>query len=261
MWSPALRNSAKTRLYWKLRLREVTQGADYSATFSRWQTQIQVHDPSFAFPYLAITLPEESIRTEFYKATDAFRKCQKNSRPLRMRTYEELLEKYEKDMNSTTMSESRRKAKIVRDTIDGEVLRTKFRDIRCIMRPSTSASLSKLLIPRRANAQQPDSTEIYNLLQNTAEEDCLVWETVVERDQLERHLLDYNRVSFRAAAESPCGHGVIHDAITFSSISPASVQQLAGQVPADWHQDDGDLKISRLFCSPRQRSSDWRNSI
>ena len=158
-----------------------------------------------------------------------------------MRTYEELLEKYEEDMNSTTMSESRRKAKIVRDTIDGEVLRTKFRDIRRIMRPSTSASLSKLLIPRRADAQQPDSTEIYNLLQNTAEED-LVWETVVERDQLERHLLDYNRDSFRAAAESPCGHGIIHDAITFSSISPASVQLLAGQVPADWHQDDGDLK-------------------
>ena len=82
MWSPALRNSAKTRLYWKLRLREVTQGADYSATFSRWQTQIQAHDPSYAFPYLAITLPEESIRTEFNKATEAFRKCQKNSRPL-----------------------------------------------------------------------------------------------------------------------------------------------------------------------------------
>ena len=74
---------------------------------------------------------------------EAFRKCQKNSRPLRMKTYEELLEKYEEDLNSNTMSESRRKAKIVRDTIDGEVLRTKFRDIRRIMRPRTSSSLSQ----------------------------------------------------------------------------------------------------------------------
>ena len=64
----------------------------------------------------------------------------------------------------------------------------------------------------------------------------------MERDQLERHLLDCNRDSFRAASESPCGHGVNHDSITFSSLSPASVKSLAGKVPADWHNDNDELR-------------------
>jgi hypothetical protein len=33
-WSPTLRNLAIVRLYWKLRLREVQEDKDYSATFS-----------------------------------------------------------------------------------------------------------------------------------------------------------------------------------------------------------------------------------
>ena len=34
-WSPQLRNLAFLRLYWKLWLREVQQGKNYSATFMR----------------------------------------------------------------------------------------------------------------------------------------------------------------------------------------------------------------------------------
>ena len=35
-------------------------------------------------------------------------------------------------------------------------------------------------------------------------------------------MLTCNREALRAAAESPCGHGVIHDALTFASLSPES---------------------------------------
>jgi hypothetical protein len=61
---------------------------------------------------------------------------------------------------------------------------------------------------------------------------------VVERDKLEQHLLDYNRDSFRAASESPLGHGVIYDALTFSSLSPSSIGLLDGEVPQESHKDD-----------------------
>lgn len=71
-WFPTLRNLAKTRLYWKLCLREAVQGADYSTMFPRWQTQIQVHDPLFVFPYLAVLFSVESIRSKFNKASAAF---------------------------------------------------------------------------------------------------------------------------------------------------------------------------------------------
>jgi hypothetical protein len=193
------------------RLRESEQGSDYSTTLHRWQKQIQVHDATFAFPHIDVSLSVDRIRSEFSKASAAFRHCQKEAGPMCMKTYED-------HTNSATVLDSRRKAKIVRNTIDGEVLRTKFRDIRRIVKPSSCSSLSKILIPRRRDAQElPSSTDIYQLLQTTDSED-LVWETVVERDQLERHLLDHNRESFRAVSASPCGHGLIHDSITFSSL-------------------------------------------
>jgi hypothetical protein len=50
----------------------------------------------------------------------------------------------------------------------------------------------------------------------------------VEQPELKRHILYYNQESFRAAASSsPCSHGVIHhDKLSFTSLSPASGEQL-----------------------------------
>jgi hypothetical protein len=52
---------------------------------------------------------------------------------------------------------------------------------------------------------------------------------------MEKRLLSYNHESFGAAAASPTGHGVIHDAMTFSSLSPAGKALLAGEFPPEWH--------------------------
>jgi hypothetical protein len=153
-----------------------------------------------------------------------------------------LLDKYEEDLNPETKEESRRKAKIVRNTIDGEVVRKKFRDIRRVVKPSTASSLSKVMIPRLAANEDPvPSEDTYSFLQD-ADPTAIIWETIVERDQIERHLLDYNRESFRAAAESPCGNGLIYDALTFSSLSPSSITLLAGEPPQEWHNDDASLR-------------------
>ena len=134
-WSPKLRNLAFLRLYWKLRLREAQQGKNYSATFMRWQTKIQTNDPSFKFPRLTEALSVEEIRTSLNRASTGFYKSQKDSISLRMKCYEDLLLHYEGDTNPSTQPESRRKGKIVRNTIDGETLRNKFRDIRRVVNP------------------------------------------------------------------------------------------------------------------------------
>jgi hypothetical protein len=64
-------------------------------------------------------------------------------------------------------------------------------------------------------------------------------------------LIHYNRDSFRAAANSPCGHGVIHDAITFSSLSKEASDVLAGLVPPAWHGDDNTLReFLASFATP-----------
>jgi hypothetical protein len=61
---------------------------------------------------------------------------------------------------------------------------------------------------------------------------------VVEKEEMERHLLQYNRDSFRAASASPFGHGALYDAITFSGLSIQADQILSGQSPPDWSKDD-----------------------
>ena len=156
-----------------------------------------------------------------------------------MQCCDDLHAQYEADSNPSTKSESRRKAKIVRNTIDGETIRNKFRDLRRVVKPTSMSSLSKLLIPKHRNSSTSASVaeDTYRLLQETDPAD-LIWETVVERDEIKKHLIQYNRDSFRAAAESPFGNGPIYDTIIFSDLSPSADQILSGKVPPDWSKDD-----------------------
>ena len=41
-----------------------------------------------------------------------------------------------------------------------------------------------------------------------------------------KHIQQFNRQSFRVASESPCQHGLLHDALTFTSLSPSSLEIL-----------------------------------
>ena len=177
-WSPVLRNSAIVRLYWKLRLREVLHKCDYHSTFLRWQRQIQVQDSSFSLPMIGQSLTADQIRREFNIANRHFRSCQKASIPLRMKTYQDLLEHYEGDVNPLTSGDSRRKARIVQRTIDTEVVRSQFQGLRRVLKPSHSTGISKILVPRKGDGPT-EADDTYNLLQNTHPDD-LVWETIVE---------------------------------------------------------------------------------
>ena len=79
----------------------------------------------------------------------------------------------------------------------------------------------------------------------------MVWDTIIDRADMGKHLLSYNRESFRAAAESPCGSGVIFDALTFTSLSPAAKDVLRGVVPPEWYGNDLALKeFLASFCIP-----------
>ena len=236
-WSPALRNSAIIRRYWLLRLRELNKDEDYTSTFQRWQSQVQVHDSSFRLPHLGDLLSLEQVREHLNRSTRTFRRLQKQSTPLRLQTYQDLLASYEDDDDPGTREESRRKAKIVRNTLAGEGTRHIFSNLRQVLKPSVSHSLSKVLVPQVSDGE----TSVYRKLQEESPDDML-WETVVDRDALEQHILQYNHESFRAAAESPCGHGVIHDALTFTSLSKEAEELLYGTVPSHWYGQDDMLK-------------------
>lgn len=113
-WSPTLRNKAFLRLYWKLRLREIQDGKNYSATFTRWQGQLQIHDRKFCFPSLHEELSLEEVRAHFNKASSDFYKCQSDAIPMRLKCYKDLIVRYENDNNPATIKESQQKAAIDR---------------------------------------------------------------------------------------------------------------------------------------------------
>jgi hypothetical protein len=98
-----------------------------------------------------------------------------------------------------------------------------------VVRQPEESGISKILVLSNTSLDS-EHLSSYRITQDTSIEDIL-WTTVVTKEDIDRHLLLYNRDSFRAAATSPCGHGVIHDALTFSSLSPESERLLEGLVP------------------------------
>jgi hypothetical protein len=133
------------------------------------------------------------------------------------------------------------------NTISGETTRTTFGHIRRIVKPSEQSSLSKVLVPPASMASETEYLS-YQITQETNP-----WETVFTRQEIETHILQYNKDSFRAASESPCGHGIIHDALTFTSLSPQSEDLLSGIIPPHWYGSDNHLrKFLASFAIPMQ---------
>lgn len=247
-WSPRLRNAAVTMRYWKLRLRELQYNENYQATFDRWESQIQAWDRTFTLPDKAQCLSIQSVRTRLNQASRDLRAIQKAATDIRSRCFYELLAKYEADNNESTKHDSKRKYKIVQRTIQAEETKALHHKIRSAVKPSEHAALSQIQIPRHVNSPVVTKPgEVHNLL-NTASEN-IIWDTVITRNQIEEHLVHFNKEAFRAAATSPCGHGVIHDALTFTSLSSEAEALLYGEVPPEWY---GNNTLLREFLASFQ---------
>jgi len=251
-WSPQLRNAGVIMRYWKLRLREVINQEDYADTFKRWQSKLQHCDSSFSLPLIANVLSANEIRLHLNKATKTLRKCQRDATSLRIQSYQDLILTYDEDQ-SVTRKESMRKRKVVERTISTEMCRAVYRNIGHTVKPSTSQSLSRVNVPRPQDTFESTAPgNVHKVLRSHASSD-LIWDTVVTKEEMEAHLLSYNREAFRSAAQSPCGHGALYDAITFSSLSPASQQLLEGSIPPDWDVQDATLtELLASFAAPSQ---------
>ena len=203
--------------------------------FTRFQNEVREKDPLFSLPHLTDILEASDIRPHLNAATRALAKCQKSATDIRFRSYYDLAATYASDTNPSTMADSKRKAKIVRKTITSERKRKMFQHIRSIIKPRVSSGLTKLLIPRNKTIPEHEKqTDLAQVLATTAPED-LVWDTVVDQQSMESHLKRFNRQSFRAAAESPCGQGLLHDALSFTSLSPTTQDILEkGTWPPEW---------------------------
>jgi hypothetical protein len=211
------------------------------------QAQIQQNDKNFQFPFLNVALTLTEIRINLNKATKDLHAIQKGATEMRFKTYQDLLAKYTADNDPETRPDSNRKAKIVKRTIRTERIRTMFRNIRSTIKniiPSQQSGITQIKVPRidrSGTSPDPNPDEFQDYISKTSSND-IIWDTVLDQRSIETYLLRYNQQSFRAAATSPCGHGIIYNALSFTSLTQEATQFLHGILPPEWYGNDLLLK-------------------
>jgi hypothetical protein len=228
------------------------------------QTQSQDSRPSFNNTIQTSYLPLQHVHTteaeiikHWKQAQKELKICQQNARDLRYQSYEDLLVKYELEASP----EALRRKKIVAATLRNEKCRDMFRQIRIAAKPfqEHSGGLKNIMIPRisNENENQPagNPNDLYAWLAMHPDGPT-EWDTIIDRSDIEKHLLQYNQSSFRAASASPCGHGVILDALKFSTLSIAGDEFLRGIIPDEWHGSNQLLQefLTSFIAPPRVQS-------
>jgi hypothetical protein len=112
-----------------------------------------------------------------------------------------------------------------------------FRKIGSDMKPQHRSSVSQVTVPHHPDKDWDDILTPHEVIESV-HADSIVWEHVFDQETIKEVLLEYNRQSFRKASESKLRSGFVYNALKFSSISQASSEILAGQIPESWNIED-----------------------
>jgi hypothetical protein len=260
-FSPALRNAGLIKRYWSIRLFDARQNTWSESRYNQIARTIQKHDPDFQLPQLnQRKLPKPHLEHQFNLAAQQYRQLSTQAQSLRELSLQDLLQRYLSDEDPTTHEESRRRAKIVERTMRTESLQAYFKEIGNQTKTHQSGSVTKLLIPHHKDPQVDQQYHPEEVFTKFSPSD-IVWEHVLDKETIERELLTFNRRSFRKAAASPCGHGVIHDSLGFHGLNPAATSVLDGVIPPNWNiQDPILLEFFKSFARPPQAIANPINS-
>ena len=214
---------------------------------------IQQHDPRYTFPQQHEALTLQEMIPKWKAAKKALKECQMQAHEMWYCSYEDMLVQYKLDRSP----ESIRRAKIVQRTISTERCRETYRSIRNSTKPfcEHTGGIKNILIPAVSQEGNrtfnPEASETYEWLTQHPEGPQR-WDRLIEREEVERYLLHYNRDSFRAASASPCGHGKILNSLSFTSLSDTGhTKLLHGNIPEAWYGQNELLKeFLRSFSSP-----------
>jgi len=240
-WSPQLRQSSLILRYWRRRYKDMEQLCYSGTTYTTIDNALRQVGSQIEEEWTA-TSDMAKIKERLHQAKRSYRQCVKDHANLRIVSLHKLLEKYESDTNRETRKNSQRKAGIVSRAIEEENTRAMFRKIGNAVNPNVHSALEGITIP--TSASNPDMTPAA-LLENPPGD--LIWERVMEKESMEKELMEYNRYSFRKAASSPCGHGTIHDALTFAAISDEADKILHGIVDEKLLSQDSQPDLLREF--------------
>jgi hypothetical protein len=142
-----------------------------------------------------------------------------------------------------------KRMRIVERNIKAERVRAMFRKIGSDMKPQQRTSVNQILTPHHPDPEMDSLFSPHEVI-DLVHEDSVVWEHVFEQKSIEEALLAYNQQSFRQAAESPLGSGVIYDSLKFSSLSKLGAELLTGHIPDTWNVNDPMTAFLSSFAVP-----------
>jgi hypothetical protein len=242
-WSPALRNAGLVRQYWKLRLKDAMTGSDHHPRILTLAEQIRQYESEFKFPYQDVPLSSKEIRSHLNSASRALRILQRGADHNRERTLYDLLALYESPASPLSATESKRRSAIIRRTLRSEQSKAIHAHVRSQLNDNAKTGIQFVNVPADCIA---DPSSSYAHLSNN-DPSTIIWEKVIDQQQIEQHILHYNQHSFRAAASSPCGNGLIYDELSFTSLSSAASELLQGVIPPHWCHTD--YTLSQFLAS------------
>lgn len=116
-----------------------------------------------------------------------------------------------------------------------------FKTIGNAVKPTATSGVQRVLLAGKKGEDHPAPINQTEFLGVTKATD-IVRDHVIDWAEIEKRLLEFNRRHFRLAAESPCGHGIIYDALQFSSLTSEGYELLRRIVPESWHGNKDLLK-------------------
>lgn len=108
-------------------------------------------------------------------------------------------------------------------------------NIRNTVKPSEHSGLHRLPVPRHVTVTEPP-TDFQHFLETTPADDIMC-DSILDHESINTNLLKFIRQRFRAASISLCGHGTIHQKLTYSSFASAAKALLKGKIQPAWYKD------------------------
>ena len=254
-WSPLLRESGLRTRYWRLRLLELENKFPKTIALAKLRDKLKRFD---------IVLDDDGsqdldiVKARWRAALKSLRIVRDDDDKHRENHLLDLLNDYESVTKPS--DEIKEKAQRVRNAIQGEEARRPFRQINFATKKPISGSISKIWVPvsvknKKVAAKFADAdghVSNANLIKMAQSDRYSVnYETVLESEAMEDHLLRYNRKWFRQASETPFGGGDLYDMTQFSGLTHEVDAILNGN-----HVDDMGIPMSiemRTFLQQMQR--------
>ena len=235
-WSPKLREAGLLARYWHLRLRELESSTSLTATILRLHQRlrslkINLDDNLGNDPALVKIKWREALTTLKKIRTDAF-----DYRSVHLHDTLALYRSKE-PAGKANNAANQQKIRRILQLLNTEQMRKPYCTIHLAMPKPRFGGLSKLFVPSgvknyqvAAKFSQADGsiTKANLIAMAQADKHSVVYDTVLDSEEIENELMAYNRNWFRQASDTPFGHGDLYDMVGYDGLTEEADNIVAG---------------------------------